>query len=69
MIGTVFRKIIEKDGLYFKALDGSGEYKTYDDWRLPEKERAEAYVKVLSTDEKNAQLFCQRLLKYYEVSP
>ena len=25
-IGTVSRKIIEKDGLYFKDLDGSGEY-------------------------------------------
>ena len=66
VIGTVSRKIIEKDGLYFKDLDGSGEYKPYDDWRLPAKERAEAYVKVLSTDEKIAQLFISdwRMGKY-----
>lgn len=57
IIGTVSRKIIERDGLYFKDLDGSGEYKPYDDWRLPAKERAEAYVKVLSTDEKIAQFW------------
>ena len=35
VIGTVSRKFIEKDGLYFKDLDGSGEFKPYDDWRLP----------------------------------
>ena len=66
IIGTVSRKIIERDGLYFKDLDGSGEYKPYDDWRLPAKERAEAYVKVLSTDEKIAQLFISdwRMGKY-----
>ena len=34
-IGTVGRKVIEKDGFYFKDLDGSGEWKEYDDWRLP----------------------------------
>ena len=45
VIGTVSRKVIEKDGLYFKDLDGSGEFKSYDDWRLPAKERAEAYAR------------------------
>ena len=50
-IGTTCQRVIEKDGLYFKDLDGSGELKSYDDWRLPAKERAEAYVKVLSTEE------------------
>ena len=57
VIGTVSRNVIERDGLYFKDLDSSGEYKLFDDWRLPAKERAEAYVKVLSTDEKIGQLF------------
>ena len=56
-ITTVSRKIIEKDGLYFKDIDGSGEFKAFDDWRLPPRERAEAYVKVLSVKEKIAQLF------------
>lgn len=57
VIGTCSRKIIEKDGLYFKDLDGSGEYKPFDDWRLPARERAEAFVRVLTTEEKLGQLF------------
>lgn len=57
VIGTVERKVIEKDGLYFKDLDGSGEYKAYDDWRLPAAERAQAYAKVLTVEEKIGQLF------------
>ncbi len=56
-IGTVSRKVIEKDGLYFKDLDGSGEFKIFDDWRLSPEERAKAYVETLTTDEKIAQLF------------
>ena len=56
-IGTVSRTIIEKDGLYFKDLDGSGEYKPYDDWRLPAAERAAEYVKTLTVEEKIGQLF------------
>lgn len=66
VIGTVCRDIIERDGLYFKDLDGSGEYKPFDDWRLPAKERAQAYVNVLTTDEKIAQLFISdwRMGKY-----
>lgn len=66
IIGTVSRKIIKKDGLYFKDLDGSGEFKAYDDWRLPAKERAEAYVKELTVKEKIAQLFISdwRMGKY-----
>lgn len=66
IIGTVSRKIIEKDGFYFKDLDGSGEFKAYDDWRLPAKERAEAYVKELTVKEKIAQLFISdwRMGKY-----
>ena len=71
VIGTVSRKVIEKDGLYFKDLDGSGEFKSYDDWRLPAKERAEAYAKTLSVDEKIAQLFISdwRMGKYLSQFP
>lgn len=70
-IGTTCQRVIEKDGLYFKDLDGSGELKSYDDWRLPSKERAEAYVKVLTTEEKIAQLFISdwRMGKYPVTGP
>ena len=66
LIGTVSRNMIEKDGLYFKDIDGSGEFKPFDDWRLPAAERAKAYVKELSADEKIAQLFISdwRMAKY-----
>ena len=66
VIGTVNRKILEKDGLYFKDIDGSGEFKEFDDWRLPAKDRARAYVKELTAKEKIAQLFISdwRMGKY-----
>ena len=32
--------IIEADGLQFKDLDGTGELKPYEDWRLSPEERA-----------------------------
>ena len=57
VIGTVSRKVIEKDGLYFKDLDGSGEFKAYDDWRLPAAERAAAFAQALTLEEKLGQLF------------
>lgn len=71
VIGTVSRAILEKDGLYFKDLDGSGEFKPFDDWRLPAAERAAAYVKELTVDEKIAQLFISdwRMGKYLERFP
>ncbi len=71
VIGTVSRRVIEKDGLYFKDIDGSGSFQPYDDWRLPAKERAEAYVKTLTTEEKIAQLFISdwRMGKYTERFP
>lgn len=71
VIGTVSRKVIEQDGLYFKDLDGSGTLQPYDDWRLPAGQRAEAYVKALTTDEKIAQLFISdwRMGKYLEQFP
>lgn len=66
VIGTVSRKVIEKDGLYFKDLDGSGTFQPYDDWRISPEERAAAYVKTLTVDEKIAQLFISdwRMGKY-----
>ncbi len=66
VIGTVSRGVIEQDGLYFKDLDGSGELKPYDDWRLPPEERAKAYVQTLTVKEKIAQLFISdwRMGKY-----
>lgn len=71
VIGTVSRKILEKDGLYFKDLDGSGEFQPYDDWRLSPQERAAAYVKTLTIDEKIAQLFISdwRMGKYNQRFP
>ena len=57
VIGTVSRKILERDGLYFKDLDGTGEFKPYDDWRLSSAERAEAFAQALTLEEKLGQLF------------
>ncbi len=56
-IGSVSRAVIEQDGLYFKDIDGSGQVTAVNDWRLSPKERAAAYVKTLTVDEKIAQLF------------
>ena len=56
-ITTVTRPIIEKDGLYFKDIDGTGKVSPVNDWRLSPEERAAAYVKELTVDEKIAQLF------------
>ncbi len=65
-IGMVTDRLIKKDGLFFKDIDGSGEFKDFDDWRKSPKERAEAYVKELTLDEKIAQLFISdwRMGKY-----
>lgn len=67
-ISTVSRKIIEKDGLYFKDIDGSGVFKDFDDWRLSPMERAKSYVKTLTIKEKIAQLFISdwRVGKYLQ---
>ena len=56
-ITTVTRPVLEQDGLYFKDIDGSGVVSQVNDWRLPSAERAAAYVKLLTVDEKIAQLF------------
>ena len=60
-ISTVTRPIIEENGLYFKDIDGSGKVSAVNDWRLPSAERAAAYVKLMTLDEKIGQLFiCAR---------
>lgn len=66
VISSVTRKMIEKDGLYFKDIDGSGEVSAVNDWRLPPQERAKAYVEKLSAEEKIGQLFISdwRMGKY-----
>lgn len=56
-IGTVSRNVIEQDGLRFKDIDGSGTVSEVNDWRLPARQRAAAYVKLLTTAEKIGQLF------------
>ena len=56
-ITTVSRTVLERDGLFFKDLDGSGEFKFFDDWRLPAEERAAALVSELTVDEKLGQIF------------
>ena len=56
-ISTVSRNVIEKSKLYFKDIDGSGKVSKVNDWRIPAAERAEAYVKQLTLDEKIGQLF------------
>lgn len=56
-IGTVERRVIEQDGLYFKDIDGTGTVSAVNDWRLAPEERAKAYVQTLTTSEKIGQLF------------
>ncbi len=57
VIGAVTRNVIVKDGHYYKDIDGSGEVTAVNDWHKSPKERAAAYVKTLSVEEKIAQLF------------
>lgn len=57
VIGDCTKGVIEKDGLYFKDIDGSGELKPFDDWRLSPSERAKALAEALSPEEKFGQLF------------
>ncbi len=56
-ITTVSRPIIEAEGLYFKDIDGSGKVSEVNDWRLPAAQRAAAYVRQMTVDEKIGQLF------------
>lgn len=65
-ISTVTRNVIEKNKLYFKDIDGTGKVSKVNDWRIPAAERAKAYVKLLSREEKIGQLFISdwRMGKY-----
>lgn len=65
-ITTVSRNVIQKGKLYFKDIDGSGKVSKVNDWRLPAAERAAAYVKKLTVEEKIGQLFISdwRMGKY-----
>ena len=56
-ISTLARPVIEEDGLYFKDIDGTGKVSKVNDWRLSPEERAAAYVKVMTVEEKIGQLF------------
>jgi beta-glucosidase len=56
-IGVTHNHVIQKDGLCFRDIDGSGTLKPFDDWRLTPKERADSLASALSTDEKIGQLF------------
>ncbi|MGN0323340.1 MAG: glycoside hydrolase family 3 N-terminal domain-containing protein [Oliverpabstia sp.] len=44
--------VIEVDGLKFKDLDGTGELKPYEDWRLTPEERAKDLVSRMNNEEK-----------------
>ena len=70
-ISTVSRAVLEQDGLYFKDIDGTGKVSPVNDWRLPARQRAEAYVKQLTVQEKLAQLFVAdwRMGKYPPTGP
>ncbi len=56
-ITTLARPVFQQDGLYFKDIDGTGKRSPVNDWRLPASDRAAAYVKLMTVDEKIAQLF------------
>lgn len=57
VISTGEQPVLEADGLYFKDIDGSGELKTFSDWRVDPAERAKALAEAMSLDEKIGQLF------------
>ena len=71
VITTVERNVITDNGLYFKDIDGSGSVSMINDWRKTPHERAAAYVKTLTTEEKMAQLFISdwRMGKYPPSGP
>ena len=56
-ITTVSRPVIQAEGLYFKDIDGTGKVSAVNDWRLSPEERAAAYVKEMTVEEKIGQLF------------
>ncbi|WP_029321140.1 glycoside hydrolase family 3 protein [Butyrivibrio sp. AE3004] len=50
-LGTVSAGIIEKDGLFFKDLERTGELLPYEDWRLTPEERADDLAGRLTVEE------------------
>ncbi|MBQ9614170.1 MAG: glycoside hydrolase family 3 C-terminal domain-containing protein [Lachnospiraceae bacterium] len=50
-IGSASGKVIEKDGLVFRNLAGSGQLLPYEDWRLSSEERAQDLTERLSAQE------------------
>lgn len=50
-LGMTTAKLIEKDGLYFKDLEGTGELLPYEDWRLSPEARAKDLAQRLSVEE------------------
>ena len=56
-ISTVSRNIIEKDGYYYKDIDGTNTVNTVNDWHNSPSDRAKAYVEELDIQEKIALLF------------
>ncbi len=50
-IGYTNRGVIEKDGLFFKDSEGTGELLPYEDWRLSPEDRAKDLAKRLSIEE------------------
>ena len=71
VVSTVNRRVLEQDGLTFKDIDGTGTLSPVNDWRNSPAERAAAYVKTLSVNEKIAQLFISdwRMAKYPITGP
>ncbi len=56
-ISTVSRPVFRAEGLWFKDIDGTGKLSAVNDWRLSPEDRAAAYVKELTLEEKIGQLF------------
>lgn len=71
VITSVSRKVLTEEGLFFKDIDGTGTVSPVNDWRKTPKERAAAYVKTLTAEEKMAQLFISdwRMGKYPPSGP
>lgn len=51
VLGLTKVGIIEKDGLFFKDMDGTGALKPFEDWRLSPETRAKDLAKRLSVEE------------------
>ncbi len=59
--------VLKADGKYFKDLNNNKQLDTFEDWRLPANERAEAMVLTLTNDQKASYIFnnlmCNPLVK------